>query len=70
MTVTDSLVSTNSIVLPVVATNDATADIKNVVPGSGSFAINLAAAATAETKVCFLVINYRRMRHNMVMVWL
>ena len=41
---------------PIVALPDCTL-IKNVVPGSGSFVINLAAAATAETKVCFLALN-------------
>ena len=57
LTVTNSLVSTSSVITAMAATNDTTASVKNVVPGSGSFAINLEAAATAETKVCFLVIN-------------
>lgn len=57
LTVTNSLVSTSSIVFAVIRTNDATATIKNVVPGSGSFVITLAAAATAETSVGFFVIN-------------
>ena len=57
LVVTNSLCTTSSIVLPVVRTNDATATIKNVVPGAGSFTINLGAAATAETSVGFFIIN-------------
>lgn len=57
LTVTDSLVSTSSIIICTVLTNDGTAAIKNVVPGAGSFVITLTAAATAETRVGFVVIN-------------
>lgn len=57
LTVTNSLCTTSSIVFAVVRTNDTTAVIKNVVPGSGSFVITLNAAATAETSVGFLIIN-------------
>ena len=57
VTVTNSLVDTNSIVHVVLRTADATATIKNVVPGAGSFAINLGAAATAEVSIGFLVTN-------------
>ena len=57
LVVTNSLCTTSSIVLPVIRTNDATAIIKNVVPGSGSFTINLNAATTAETSVGFFIIN-------------
>lgn len=57
LTVTNSLVTTSSIIFCVVRTNDATALIKNVVPAAGSFTINLNAAATAETSVGFKVIN-------------
>jgi hypothetical protein len=57
VTVTNSLVTANSIVLAVVRTNDSTAVIKNVVPGAGSFVINLNAATTAETSIGFFVIN-------------
>ena len=57
LVVTNSLCTTSSIVLPVVRTNDTTAVIKNVVPGAGSFTINLDAAATAETSVGFFIIN-------------
>jgi hypothetical protein len=55
--VNNSLCTTSSIVLPVIRTNDATATIKNVVPGNGSFTINLTVAATAETSVGFFIIN-------------
>lgn len=57
LVVTNSLCTTSSIVFATIRTNDATAVIKNVVPGSGSFTINLNAAATAETSVGFLIIN-------------
>ena len=57
LVVTNSLCTTSSIVFAVVRTNDTTADIKNVVPGAGSFTINLGAAATAETSVGFFIIN-------------
>lgn len=57
LTVTNNLVTTSSHVFAVVQTNDTTAEIKNVVPASGSFTINLVAAATAETRVAFLVIG-------------
>ncbi|MBA3705391.1 MAG: hypothetical protein H0W84_05680 [Bacteroidetes bacterium] len=55
--VTNSLVSTTSIVFAVVRTNDATALIKNVVPAAGSFTITLNAATTSETSIGFWVIN-------------
>jgi hypothetical protein len=57
VTVTNSLVTTSSIVVAVIRTNDTTAYIKNVVPASGSFVINLGAAATAEISVGFIVYN-------------
>jgi len=57
VTVTNSLVTTSSIVFCVVRTNDTTALIKNVVPGAGSFVINMNAAVTAETSIGFFVIN-------------
>jgi hypothetical protein len=57
VTVTNSLVSTSSIVIAVVRTNDTTAYIKNVVSGTGSFDINLGAAATAEVSIGFIVNN-------------
>lgn len=57
LTVTNSFVTTSSLVFCTIRTNDATAIIKNVVPGSGSFVITLNAAATAETSVGFFVVN-------------
>jgi hypothetical protein len=57
VTVTNSLVTTSSIVMAVIRTNDTTAVIKNVVPGAGSFTINLTAAATGEISIGFMVIN-------------
>jgi len=57
VTVTNSLVSATSIVYAVIRTGDATATIKNVVPSSGSFIINLAAAATSEVSIGFIVFN-------------
>lgn len=56
--VTNSLVTSASIVLAVLQFADATANtIRSVVPGTGSFTINVNAAATAATKVAFVVIN-------------
>lgn len=57
LTVTNSLVSATSNVIAVAQTNDATGYVKNVVPGSGSFVINLVANATAETRLAFWVFN-------------
>lgn len=57
LVVTNNLVTTASKVFPVVETDDATATIKNVVCSTGSFTIKLTAAATAETKVGFFVVN-------------
>jgi hypothetical protein len=57
VTVTNSLCTTSSIVHAVVRTNDTTALIKNVVPGTGSFVINMNAAVTAETSIGFWLTN-------------
>lgn len=57
ITVTNNTVSTTSLVFATIATNDATAVLKNVVVSSGSFVINLNTAATAETRINFMVIN-------------
>lgn len=57
VTVTNSFCTTSSIVYAVIRTNDTTATIKNVVPGSGSFVINLGGAAAAEISVGFMVFN-------------
>jgi hypothetical protein len=56
-TISNSLVSSNSTVFAIVRTNDATAQVKNAVPGSGTFTINLVSAATGTTSVGWWVIN-------------
>lgn len=57
VTVTNSLVTTSSLIFCELRTNDTTATIKNVVPGAGSFVINLGAAATAEVSIGFFIVN-------------
>lgn len=57
LVVTNNNVTTSSLVFCVIRTNDATAVIKNVVSGSGTFTITLNAAATGETSVGFFVVN-------------
>lgn len=56
VTVTNSMVTTTSIVIPVIRTADATARITNVVVSNGSFVINIV-AATGETRIDFVVLN-------------
>lgn len=55
--VTNSLVTTNSLVFAVIRSNDATAILKNATPANGSFTIRTTAAVTANTQVGWLVIN-------------
>jgi hypothetical protein len=50
-------VTANSIILAMVQTNDATMKTVLAVPGAGSFTLHANAAATAETRVAFLVLN-------------
>lgn len=57
LVVTDSRVTTSSVIVATVATNDLTMKSVNAVAGSGSFTLNANAAATAETRVNFLIIN-------------
>ena len=57
LVVTNSLVTTSSIILATVATDDATMRVMKAVPGAGSFTLISNAAATAETRVNFLVLN-------------
>lgn len=57
LVVTNALVSTNSVVVCTVATNDTTMKSVVAVAAAGSFTITANAAATAETRVNFLVIN-------------
>ena len=56
LVVTNALVTTSSVIQCTVATNDATATFAKVVAASGSFTIYIT-AATAETRVNFLVTN-------------
>lgn len=56
-TINNNLVSSTSIVLATIQSNDATAVIKNCTPGAGSFTVRFTANCTADTTVCFLVIN-------------
>ena len=55
--VTDSRVTANSIIVATVATNDATMKSVQAVAAAGSFTLYANAAATAETRVNFLIIN-------------
>lgn len=55
--VTNSLVTTSSVITACVSTNDTTSYVKNIVPASGSFTITLGAAATAETEIRWVVTN-------------
>jgi hypothetical protein len=57
LVVTDSRVTTSSIIIATVATNDSTMKSVAAVAGSGSFTLHANAAATAETRVNFLIIN-------------
>ena len=56
VTVTNSLVTANSIIFAVAATADATARVTNVVAGAGSFIINTV-AVTAETAFNFIIVG-------------
>lgn len=57
LVVTNSMVNTSSVILATVATNDSTMKSVVAVAGSGSFTLTANAAATAETRVNFLVVN-------------
>lgn len=57
LVVTNSYVTTSSIIIATVATNDTTMKSVAVVAGAGSFTIYANAAATAETRVNFIVTN-------------
>jgi len=57
LVVTNSYVTTSSIIIATVATNDTTMKSVAVVTAAGSFTIYANAAATAETRVNFLVTN-------------
>ena len=57
VTITNSICTANSKVFATIATNDATALLKNVVPAAGSFIITLNAATTAQTSIDWMVVN-------------
>jgi len=57
LVVTNTLVTVNSIVVATVAANDATMKSVQAVAAAGSFTLYANAAATAETRVNFIVIN-------------
>lgn len=57
LVVTNSLVTASSVVIATVMTNDTTLKSVQAVAASGSFTLFANAAATAETKVAFLVLN-------------
>jgi hypothetical protein len=57
LVVTNSLVTANSVIIATVGTNDTTMTSVQVVAGAGSFTLHANAAATAETRVDFLVVN-------------
>jgi hypothetical protein len=57
LVVTNSRVTASSIIVATVATNDATMKSVSAVSASGSFTLTANAAATAETRVNFIVIN-------------
>jgi len=57
LVVTNSLAGVNSVILCTVATDDATMKTVSVTQAAGSFTITANMAATAETRVNFLVLN-------------
>lgn len=57
LVVTNSRVTTSSVIIATVATNDSTMKSVAVVAGAGSFTIHANAAATAETRVNFFIVN-------------
>jgi hypothetical protein len=57
LVVTNSLVTTSSVILATVATNDTTLKSVQAVAAAGSFTLYANTAATAETRVNFLVLN-------------
>jgi hypothetical protein len=57
VTLTDSLITTSSIVLATLQTNDTTAKSVVAVPGSGSCVFTLNAASTGEVAIGFMVLN-------------
>jgi hypothetical protein len=56
-TVTNPTVTANSIIFPVMRTNDATCTVKSVVPSAGSFIVTMNANCTAKTSIGWFVVN-------------
>lgn len=57
LVVTNSFVDANSVIIATVGTNDSTMKSVAVVAGAGSFTLHANAAATAETRVNWFVVN-------------
>lgn len=57
LTVTNSLITVDSLIIPVKRTNDSTCKVDSIVASTGSFIIRMTAACTAETSVGFMVMN-------------
>jgi hypothetical protein len=57
ITITNDRCTATSLVIATLQTNDTTAVLKNVVPGSGTFTINLTASATGTTNVAWMIVN-------------
>ncbi len=57
LTVTSDKVTTSSLVFAEKRTNDTTCNIQSVVPGSGSFVINMTAGCASETSVGWWILN-------------
>lgn len=57
LVVTNALVTANSVIIATVNTNDGTMKSVSAVAAAGSFTLHANAAATAETRVSFIVIN-------------
>lgn len=56
-TVTNSSTTANSIIVATARTNDTTCSVKNVVPGSGSFVVNMTANCTSATSVGYAILS-------------
>ena len=55
--ITNSLVDANTLVFCQLASADATAWIRSVVPATGSFTVNMGGTATATADIAFQIIN-------------
>jgi Pectate lyase superfamily protein len=58
VTITNSVATATSMIIVVLQTNDATAILKNVVPGVGNFTVNLTANATGNTNFAWFIVNH------------